>query len=51
METSKARMIQVGVICLCTGVMIGFYLRPPELRTHTLPDPVPMPEVADEHTD
>lgn len=52
MEITKARMIQVGAICLCTGIIIGFYLRPPELRTHALPDPmpepVPAPEVADD---
>ncbi len=51
MEISKARIVQVGVMCLCAGIVIGFYLQPPEKRTHTLPDPVPAPEVADERTD
>ncbi len=51
METTKGRLIQVGAICLCGGIIIGFYLRPPQAITHTLPDPVPEPEVADERTD
>ncbi len=51
METTNRRVLQVGAICLCTGIMIGFYLRLPPVTTHTLPDPVPEPEVADEHTD